>query len=227
MTRRSLLLAPLLLSICAALSAAEPAPKLDEVKGLPPELSEKIAPLLNPNGYRISDSKGPIAEIWLLKEVPMRDNFQPNETVKYPFTPGQLMGALRLPKSGAESDFRGQELPAGVYTLRYGYQPQDGNHLGTSDVRDFLLACPAKTDVDPKNVEPPTALFKLSAKAAGTTHPAVFLLFPPPEKAFAAPAIAHESEKNLWVLDVNANGKTKDKSASLPLQIVVVGKAEG
>ena len=65
------------------------------------------------------------------------------------------------------------------------------------------------------------------AKAAGTTHPAVFLLFPPPPTEFKAAALSHESEKNLWFLDVNATGKSKDKSAPVPLQIVVIGKAEG
>ena len=44
------------------------------------------------------------------------------------------------------TDFRGQEIKKGVYTLRYGQQPEDGNHIGTSELADFLLAIPAGVD---------------------------------------------------------------------------------
>ncbi|MDB5384398.1 MAG: hypothetical protein JWM11_44, partial [Planctomycetaceae bacterium] len=154
------------------LSAAE-AHKLEVFKGAPPKgLSEKIAAQLGENAYRVIGPKGPVCEIWLVKEMPVKDEFKTTLQVKYPLTPGQLLGAVHLPTSGAELDFRGQELPAGVYTLRYGQQPQDGNHLGTSDVSDFGLACSAELDQDPATIPGIKDLFKLSAKASGTAHPA-------------------------------------------------------
>ena len=37
-------------------------------------------------------------------------------------------------------------VPPGVYTLRLGYQPQDGDHMGTAPHSEFCLACPAAED---------------------------------------------------------------------------------
>ena len=94
--------------------------------------------------------KGTICDVSFVKSLAVRPGFKPELNVKYPFTSGQLIGVLRVSKKASFTDFRGQELKAGVYTLRYGQQPEDGNHIGTSEVYDFLLALPAKIDQDPK-----------------------------------------------------------------------------
>lgn len=207
----------------SVLAAAEGELKLEELKEAPKGIAEKIAPLLNPNGYRISGPDGVVCEVWLAKEIPVKEDFKPTLTIKYPFLPGQIVGAIRLPTEGAALDFRGQEIPVGTYTLRYGQQPMDGNHLGTSDVSDFILACPAEADTDPKPVTPNDALFKLSAKAAGTTHPAIFLLMAPPEKEYPKAALKHDADKEFWILNLNA----PTKKGKQPVQLVVSGVAEG
>ena len=210
-----------------ALSAAEPH-KLELFKGPPPAgLSEKIVPLLDENAYRVIGPKGPVCEFWLVKELTVKEDFKPTLTVKYPFTPGQLLGAARLPTAGAALDFRGQELPAGVYTLRYGLQPQDGNHLGTSDTSDFGLACAADMDKDPAPVAQVKDLFKLSAKAAGSAHPAIFQLVPPPAEPYKEVVLKHNDDKDLWVLRVNFHAKSKGKAVDLPAQLVAVGTSGG
>ena len=146
--------------------------------------------------------------------------------MKYPFTSGQLLGAARLPTAGAALDFRGQELAAGVYTLRYGLQPQDGNHLGSSDTSDFGLACPAATDKDPAPVSKAPDLFKLSAKAAGSAHPAIFLMVPPAAQPYKETVLKHNDDKDLWILQTNFKAKSKDKVVDLPVQMVTVGISE-
>ena len=199
--------------------------QVGEVKGLPEGLPEPIAALLDPAGYQIKGAKGVLCEIWLVKAAPVKADFKPTIFVKYPFQFGELMGAIRLPTAGAVADFRGQELPTGTFTLRYGLQPQDGNHLGTSDVRDFLLACSPELDSDPKIVSDTKELFKRSAKVAGSTHPAIFLLHPPPKQEPKGAVLRHNQDQDWWVLDVNANGKAGDKDVKVPLQIVVVGQS--
>lgn len=209
-----------------ALLASEPH-KLETFKAAPPAgLSDKVAAQLDDNAYRIIGPKGPVCEIWLVKEVATREDFKPTLTVKYPFTSGQLLGAARLPTAGAALDFRGQELAAGVYTLRYGLQPQDGNHLGSSDTSDFGLACSAAMDKDPAPVSKVPDLFKLSAKAAGSAHPAIFQMIPPPAAAYKAPVLKHNEDKDLWILQTNFHAKSKDKIVELPVQIVTVGISE-
>jgi hypothetical protein len=76
-------------------------------------------------------------------------------------------------------------------------------------------------------VEDITELFKLSASSAGSTHPAIFLLFPPPEKPYDAAGVRHDDEKNLLIFQANASGKDGDKSVSVPVSVVTVGKTDG
>lgn len=224
MIRRFFLASSLMLLWCGVLSAADYQLEVAEApvpKGIAPE----IAGLLGTQVHRISGEKGVVAEIWFAKEVPLKDGFKPSLIIKYPFAPGQLMGAIQLPTAGAALDFRGQELPAGVFTLRYGQQPQDGNHLGTSDVSDFLLACPAETDKNPAAIAKTKDLFKLSAKAAGSAHPAIFLLQPPPDEPHKETKLEHDEDHSFWIVNVNVAGKQGGKAVSQPIRLVAVGQS--
>jgi hypothetical protein len=57
-------------------------------------------------------------------------------------------------------------------------QPADGDHMGVSQYRDFVMLCPAAEDADPETVYEQEPLMALSEKASGKTHPAVIALFP-------------------------------------------------
>jgi hypothetical protein len=209
------------------LSAADQ--KVDALKEAPAGLSTEIAAAINSTGYRITGKAGVICDVWLAKEIPLKPNFKSSIQIKYPFQTGQLIGVIRFPEGSKPTDFRGQALKPATYTLRYGLQPNDGNHLGTTEfgTRDFLVGCSPKTDVDPKRVEDIKDLFKLSGQAAGTTHPAIFLLIPPPEKPYDAAGVTHDDEKHLVIFQANASGKDGDKAVAVPVSVVTVGKTEG
>jgi hypothetical protein len=203
--------------------------KVEALKEAPAGLSAEIAAALNNAGYRVSGKNGVICDIWFAKEISLKPKFKSSLQIQYPFQTGQLFGAIRYPEGSKPTDFRGQALKPGIYTLRYGLQPNDGNHLGTTEfgTRDFLVGCLPKSDVDPKRVEDIKDLFKLSGQAAGTAHPAIFLLIPPPEKPYDAASVAHDDEKHLVIFQVNVNGKDGDKAVSVPARVVIVGKTEG
>lgn len=201
--------------------------KVEPLKEPPPGLSAEMAAAIGDTGYRISGKEGAICDVWLAREIPLKPKFKSSLRIKYPFQAGQLIGAIRFPEGSKPNDFRGQALKPGTYTLRYGLQPDDGNHLGTSEIRDFLVGCPPMADSSPRRIEDIKDLFKLSAGAAGSTHPAIFLLIPPPDKAYDAPAVRYDDEKKLLILQVNANGKDGDKVVPVPFSLVTVGKTEG
>lgn len=203
------------------LTGAAPTNKLETVKGLPDGLAKGVAALLSEKGLRLVSGKGTVAEVWFAKQVAVKAGFKPTLNVKYPFQPGQFIGVLRVGKAQTFTDFRGQELKPGVYTLRYGQQPEDGNHIGTSETADFLLALPAKMDTDPKTISLMDTLFQRSAKAAGSTHPAIFYLLPP-EKS-AKTALMHDEDKEFWILQTALKAGKK----AVPLRLVIVGKSEG
>lgn len=95
---------------------------------------------------------------------------------------GTLVGALRV--SGEFKEIRGKVVKPGVYTLRYGQQPQNGDHLGISMFREFLLISPATIDTDPK-VLGFDGVVALSKEVIGTAHPASLSLDPPEDAAGA------------------------------------------
>ena len=103
---------------------------------------------------------------------------------------GTLVGALRV--SGEFKEIRGKAVKPGVYTLRYGLQPQNGDHLGISAFRDFLLLSPAAIDKDPKVLGFDGAV-ALSKEVIGTAHPASLSL-DPPEDAPGAVLSAYKNE---------------------------------
>src|SRR6478736_994933 len=93
-------------------------------------VAPEITALLQPTGFRVTKGSAAVFEMWLAKEWPLAADAQTSGDVLYPLTPGQLIGVARYPQNGG--DFRDQQIPAGVYTVRYGQQPVDGAHVGTS-----------------------------------------------------------------------------------------------
>jgi hypothetical protein len=193
------------------------------VDGAPVGVSDAVKGLLNPQGQQVTADGTAICTVWLAKSLATKKDFKPSLNIKYPFTSGQFIGVMRVDKASEFTDFRGQEVAAGVYTLRYSQQPVDGNHVGTSELYDFLLAVPVAKDVDPAAIKGLEDLFKRSAATAGSNHPAIYSLLPPAADAKAA-ALEHDSGKEQWVLTLigqTAAGKP------LPVKLIVVGQSEG
>lgn len=215
MTRISLLTVCFCVSLFSTLSAVEhSAVKLDSppAEGFSPE----IAGLLASTGTKVvRGTSRTVCEIWLCKEVAVSNEKLPT-AVNYPFAPGQLIGAMRYPKKG--SDFRNQDIADGVYTIRYGQQPVDGAHVGTSVTRDFLLLLPAATDTTAATLDY-KSLTKQSSQAAGSNHPALLNMLKAND---GNDAIRFDEAHDWWIVRLNV--KTKG-GKELPVDVVIVGKA--
>jgi hypothetical protein len=128
-----------------------------------------------------------------------------------------LVGVIRFAR--ATTDFRGQAVKPGVYTLRYAVHPADGNHLGISPIRDFLALVPIAMDPNPDAQPKFEELMKMSAKVAGTNHPAVISLVQ--AEGGAAPKLDQEGSHVIF------STKIKSQSGSdVPIAFVVKGIAE-
>jgi hypothetical protein len=135
---------------------------------------------------------------------------------------GELLGVIRYKRRGG--DFRGQEIPSGVYVMRYALQPEDGNHVGTSNTRDFILLTPAGEDKSPATT-PKADLFKLSKKAAGRTHPTMLCIMASKADSKDLPKIEHVEARELTCLTFSNLGKAGDDASELVVSLVVIGKA--
>ena len=63
----------------------------------------------------------------------------------FPFlADGELIGVLQFATEG--HDYRDQSIAKGVYTMRYGLQPVNGDHLGVSTIATTRCLLPAAKD---------------------------------------------------------------------------------
>lgn len=201
--------------------------KVDPLKSAPPSgLAAPVKEALASEGLRVTDGDGkPFAEVWLRKAVPATSKPSgPKGAVQFPvLSEGELLGAVRFVVEG--HDYRDQSIPPGVYTLRYGLQPINGDHLGVSPFRDYALLLPAAKDGSTAPLEK-KPLEKTSAETAGASHPAVLMLLAAPANA-KAPGIARDEAKNTWgaVVGLPLTVPGESSPATLPVQIIVVGAA--
>ena len=224
MIRHRLLLTLLLLIGCAgslARSLTAQDYRMEPLSEAPPEaLSADIVKLLSVEGVRvIRGEKSKFCDIWLRKELNPKADFQATAEIVYPFVPGQLVGAIRYGRRGA--DYRDQRIDRGVYTLRYAHQPVDGAHVGTSLTRDFLVLINAKHDQSGEELEY-DSLTEHSAEAVGTSHPGMLSL-----QRIATDGdrkkMRHDGRHDWWIVPLSGcSGEQK----AVHLDVVVVGFGE-
>jgi hypothetical protein len=211
-----------LLFIAGPATAAEYSIK--ETTAPPPkELQEAIAKTLADKSIQLLNDKGVLCEVWFCKEVPSKATpAQVSNGLTYrELEETTLVGAIRYDQRA--TDYRKQEIKPGVYTLRLGFQPMDGDHMGTAPYPEFCLLVPANLDSKPDTMDP-KELRELSAKAIGGSHPGVLLLFPN-EKPEETPKLVSKGN-NTWVLSlkepVNVDGKRT--SGGLGVALTLVGQ---
>ena len=127
-----------------------------------------------------------------------------------------LAGSYLLPQ--ASTDFRGQPIKAGIYTLRYELIPQDGDHLGVSENRDFALLIPVAADSDPNTVLKFDEMVTMSRKATGSQHPGPSSLV----QASGSAAAVSKDEAERWVFSAALKLASGD---SLPFALIIKGTA--
>jgi hypothetical protein len=222
MTRRLLTAAA---AICLAVAgrAAADTKLTVKVENVPPpnELSAPIRALLDSQALTVSDEKGsPLLTLWPRKELESKATA---EQVKGGLTyreleESTLVGAVRFPQTW--TDYRKQKIKPGVYTLRLGFQPMDGDHMGTAPFNEFLLFGPPKKDEKPDLMET-KALQEMSSTTTSRNHPGIMLLFPNPKPA-AQPSV-EAKENDVWLLSFQRPVSAAGQKAALGFSVVVVG----
>ena len=180
--------------------------------------SDGLKKALDQKGWRVSTSDGVYCDVWLRTTIPVGKN----ETSGAAYTSvgdSTLIGVITFAKP--TTDYRGQAVKAGSYTMRYAVHPADGNHLGISPIRDFLVMVPVAMDPNPDAQFKFEELMKMSTKVTGTNHPGVLSLTNP---AGAPPAPKVESDENNHV--VFSSSVKNQGGTTIPLSFIVKGRAE-
>lgn len=215
MIPRRLLLCVVVLCLLTAASAAPAGSKVERTGALPAAgVSDGLRQSVEDKGYRVTLDDGWTAEFWFAKPLKTAKKDAPGAL--YPeLTDGEFVGVVKF--SQGFSDYRGQSVAAGVYTLRYQLLPQDGNHMGVSPDPDFLLLSPAGVDSRPAQNYMFNKLVVLSSKSTSTNHPAVMAL----EAAGEAPSIS-KSDHGTIIFSVAV---PTDGTAAEKLGLVLKGAA--
>jgi hypothetical protein len=131
---------------------------------------------------------------------------------------GSLVGAVRV--SEPYPDIRGRRIKPGVYTLRFALQPMNGDHLGVSPHREFLLVSPAAADLSPAPIGYQGTI-DLSKQTTGASHPAAWSLDPPS----GAPGESLSNYRN----EAGHEGivfEVQTATGSLKFGLILIGKIE-
>jgi hypothetical protein len=187
----------LLFALTLSASPLQPPTVSTATVALPPELTQKVAALLTPQVVTVNTGASKL-EFWWVKALALR----PSATgaPSWGDVPeGAIVGAMRL--SADWSDIRGYTIPQGVYTLRYALQPQNGDHIGMSPNREFLLPAPAPDDTstEPLGYDGAVALAK---KASRRSHPAALSIDPPSTSATPLSTASNDLRHQIVIFSV-------------------------
>jgi hypothetical protein len=182
---------------------------------IPAELAAPIADLLSPTVTTVTTGTTKI-ELWWVKSLPMREG----ATVPAwsDVAEGRVVGAMRL--GSAWNDIRGYTIRPGVYTLRFALQPQNGDHMGISPNREFLMPAPAADDTSaaPAGYD---GSVELAKKASRRAHPASISIDPPSSSASPNSATTNDLGHQVVIVSIPTSA-----GAPLTFGLVVEGTIE-
>lgn len=183
-----------------------------------PGASDALKKALDVKGWQVRLADGAYCDVWLRASITIGKTDQPG-AVYNSFSESALIGVITFAK--ATTDFRGQSIKPGSYSVRYALHPADGNHMGISPIRDFLIMLPVAMDPNPDAVFKFEEMSKMSTKVTGTNHPGVLSLVQI-DKPPAAPTVSADEGNHIVF-----SGSLKTQSgAVIPISIIVKGHAE-
>jgi hypothetical protein len=217
-----LLVIPLLTGVWAGAQSHRIEPVILPVSS---SLPRSLRAALDPRGTRLVDGSGEVeCELWWVNTVPTQKGASASDVFYNNLSVGTLLGVTHFAKEG--HDFRGQAIKAGYYSMRYGLTPEDGNHMGVSSYRDFVLLSSVSAESEAKQTLPFDELLKLSGQVTGTGHPAVMSLVQV-NTTFKTFPVLSQDDANLCILQVKLSGQPAagGTQQEFPLAIVLLGSS--
>lgn len=189
----------------------------------PPEIVDaSITKLLKLQALQLADGSTAAWEFWWVNEVPLKSKPATAESSLSALQQATLVGVVNVPK--ARRDYRDDEIAAGVYTMRFILQPQDGNHLGTAEFDFFVALVPVKSDTKPDGIADYKSLVKASSKVNPGDHP--LILSVRPSKESEAPKLTDPAPEHK-ALRVKMPGKVSGGGDKADVQFELVYEGKG
>jgi len=214
----------LVTAVCLLLTAAGAAAQTLSAKTAasppPDEVAAPIKALLGPEATVVTRGANTI-ELWWRKALPL-ESAASGKPAWSNVPDGAVIGVMRTSKP--LNDIRGFPMKPGVYVLRFAMQPQDGDHMGVSPNREFLLVGPAADD---QSAEPAgyKGAVALARKTQGKSHPAALSIDPTSAGEVPGSVVTTETDFRSVVASVPATSNGAP-AGSLTFGLVLVGQVD-
>jgi hypothetical protein len=198
---------------------------LKKTKKEPPtELDSSIRKALQSEAIQLVDGGKAVLEFWFSSELPLQSKPEEISNGLQSVKQTTLLGAVAVLEN--RRDYRDNDLNTGVYTIRLGLQPQDGNHLGTAEYPFFAVLVLAKNDLKLEGLADYKALVKASSKETATDHPVILSLRPSTSADGELPKLEEPAPEHKSIrvkLPAKAPGSEK---ATVVFELVYEGKGK-
>ncbi len=215
-------------ALCLAFLAFPPALRAAEWTV---EVADRKPPAEVPAGWRgvlrekvvrVLKNREAAFEFWFRDDVPLTGKSGSSSTALNSVAQATPLGVVSVPND--LRDYRDNDLFSGLYTVRMGYQPQDGDHLGTSDYAWFFVLIPAEHDAGPDAIRGYQEMVEASGRETPTGHPIVLSLRPVDGASDESPRITQPVPDHVAVR-LRLPGIHQGESIPIPLELVVEGHA--
>jgi hypothetical protein len=189
----------------------------------PKEVGDGIKKLLQAKAVELFSGDKIAYRFWFCSSIPLKN--APGSPAKglSSLDEKTLLGVVEVGEG--RRDYKDNEIPPGTYTMRFGLQPQDGDHLGTSEYPFFAVLIPAKTDVEPGSIKTYKAMVKASGKASATNHPLVLSLRPSGPDLSDTPTLTTPTPDHKAIqLKTSAQIPDASSASNLSFQLVCSGR---
>jgi hypothetical protein len=190
-------------------------------KDPPKELNPSIAATLQKSAVQLLEGDKPVFEFWFAAELPLTAKPASPDKALDVLKQAALVGAVSVAKN--MRDYREDPLSAGVHTMRFVLQPQDGNHLGTAEFSYFTALVPAKIDTKPDGLADYKAVVKASSKETSTDHPVILSLRPASSADGEFPKLNEPAPEHKSVR-VKIPAKFGEEKTTLVFDVIYEGK---
>lgn len=211
------MLAALLLLAAWRAEAAEFSVKTAETP-VPKELGESVRTALEAKSIQLVQDGKPLLEIWLRPNAPLKGTAAKLDSL----AEATLVGAVAVRGAGLK-DYKGNDVPEGVFTARFILQPQDGDHLGTAEFNYFMVLIAADADKELTGLDKFKPVTKASGKLTPSGHPLIISLRPVSGDAGKTPVLTEPAAEHKAIrISLSGKGPGGEK-VELPIDLVYEG----
>jgi hypothetical protein len=199
-------------------SAAEVSLKISD-KAPPKEAGDSIRKALQPKSIQLLEAEKPIFDFWFRSELPLKSKPESPAKSLDSIAEITLIGVAMVGEG--RRDYKDNEIVAGTYTIRFGLQPQDGDHLGTSEFPYFAVLIPVASDPEIESITKFKAMTKASSKGTSAGHPVVLSLRPVSAEAGDTPLITKPAPEH-QAIRLRLTGKIAGSDQPVPISFELV-----